>query len=292
MKKDNRWCLLCNPKNRTIYFHLDEKSGLPWIWCNKCNRGYSLQQYCNLAGISIEEFVNDGIEFAKEQDNEVNALAWPKNFIPLSDPRAEKGIEYLKSRGISTDGDMYFDIEEEGIVFPYYVGNHFCGAQIRFIEERVKDDGTKWKITTLPGTRLGMLMYGFNQTKLMAQVKRVVVTEGAFNSLCLQQAFNHTYGGISSHPWKFIALSGSGVSAHQAEVLKDFKDQEYTVVAAPDTDEAGFGMLNKLIDADAITHFAFTGDSTKDWNDLCKTMDKKDLVNYFLRQIKNVKDKE
>lgn len=288
MKHDKRWCLICNPRNRTIYFHLDEKTGLPWLWCNKCNRGYSLQQYCSIAGISVEDFIADGIELVKEQDNEVQAMAWPHHFIPLSDPRAHKGIEYIKSRGLDLDGDMYYDLDQDGIVFPYYYENVFCGAQVRFIEERVKEDGTKWKITTLPGTRLGLLFYGYAQNKFLPQTKAVVVTEGAFNAICLQQAFNHAYGSISTCPWKFIAISGSGVSSHQAETLRELKEQGYKVIAAPDTDEAGIAMYEKLKEANAISHYAFTGDESKDWNDMAKSMDKKSFAKWFMKQVQEI----
>lgn len=287
-KRDKRFCLICQPKNRTIYFHLDEKTGLPWLWCNKCNRGYSLTQYCAIAGIEVEDFVKDGIDIVQDQEDEVNALSWPSSFVPLSDPRAKKGVDYLSGRGINLDGDMYYDLEEEGIVFPYYFQNQFCGAQIRFIEERIKEDGSKWKITTLPGTRLGLLFYGYSQNKLLPQVKGVVVTEGAINSLCLQQAFNDTYGGISTCPWKFVAISGSGVSAHQAETLRELKEKGYKVIAAPDTDEAGISMLNKLKGANAITHYVFTGDTEQDWNDVSKTLSKKDFVKWFLKQVQIV----
>lgn len=288
MKHDKRVCLICRPNNRTIYFHQDEKTGAPWLYCNKCNRGYSLEQYCKIAGVDIEEFIKDGIEITKNQEDEVNVMAWPSNFVPLSDPRAKVGIDYLNSRKISSDGDMYFDLETEGVVFPYYFEKYFVGAQIRFIESRIKDDGSEWKITTLPGTRLGLLFYAYNQTKFLPQIKTIVVTEGAFNSLCLQQAFNNVYGGISNCPWKFIALSGSGVSSHQAETLLELREKGYKVIAAPDTDEAGLKMLEKLKEQNAITHYVFTGDTKKDWNDFSKEMDNKSLVQWFLRNIQNV----
>lgn len=287
MKKDNRFCLICQPKNRTIYFHLDEKSGLPWLWCNKCDRGYSLQQYCDIAGISVDDFIAGGIEIVKEQDDTVNAMAWPHNFIPLSDPRAEKGLEYIKSRGLTTDGDMYYDLEDEGIVFPYYVQNHFCGAQVRFLKERVNEDGDKWKITTLPGTRLGLLFYGWNQGKLLAQVKGIIVTEGAFNALSIQQALNKAYGGVSRSPWRVFACSGSGLSTFQAEALKELRDQGYKVIAAPDTDEAGFKMLKKMVEADCISHYVMSDDPSKDWNDLLKESGHDTLAKYIIKSIRS-----
>ena len=115
-----------------------------------------------------------------------------------------------------------------------------------------------------------------------------MVTEGAINSLCLQQAFNDTYGGISACPWKFLALSGSGVSTYQAETLRELKEKGYRVIVAPDTDEAGISMFSKLKDANAITHSAFTGDTEQDWNDVSKTLSKKEFAKWFIKQVQKV----
>lgn len=288
-------CLICKggKKNDCLYWHLDEKTGLPWVWCSgKCQRGYSLEQYCDIAGVDINEFIKNGIDLVKEvPSNEVQAMAWPSTFIPLSDPRAEKGVEYIKSRGLNIDGDMYYDLNEEGIVFPYYVENHFCGAQVRFLEERINEDGDKWKITTLPGTRLGLLFYGWNQGKLLAQVKGVIVTEGAFNALSIQQALNSLYGGLSRCPWRVIACSGSGVSEHQAETLKELKDRGIKVVCASDTDEAGIEMYKKLNKFQAITHYAFTGDTDKDWNNLLAEMGHQEFAKFIIKSIKSIDEK-
>lgn len=235
----------------------------------------------------MEQFLQ-GDFHAEEADDTVSAMAWPSSFVPLSDPRASKGVEYIKSRGLSLDGDMYFDLEDEGIVFPYYFENHFCGAQVRFLEERENEDGTKWKITTIPGTRLGLLFYGWNQFKFMAQIKGIVVTEGAFNALSIQQALNLAYGGMASNPWRVIACSGSGASELQKETLKDLKEQGYKVIAAPDTDEAGLNMCRKFAEAGSITHHAFTGDTEKDWNDMLKELGHKEFAKWFIQQVRPV----
>lgn len=289
-RKDNRWCKICNPRNRTLYWHTDEKTGKLWCWCNKCGRGYSLEEYCRIADINIEEFLSGDFQIEDGESNEVNAIAWPSTFIPLSDPRAKKGAEYLQSRGLLLDGDMYYDLEEEGIVFPYYYENHFCGAQVRFIKERTNEDGTSWKITTIPGTRLGLLFYGWNQSKLFPQIKGIIVTEGAINALSVQQALNEAYGGIANSPWRVFALSGSGVSSHQAETLKELKEKGYKIIAAPDTDEAGVHMLKKLQDEGSITHFVFTGDTSKDWNDLLKEIGRKELAKFIIKSIQDVNE--
>jgi hypothetical protein len=281
MKRDNRYCLICQPRNRTIYFHENE-DGKIWMWCNKCDRGYSLEQYCEIADIDMTEFLTGEFHMQEAKADEVTAMAWPHSFIPLSDPRAEKGVQYIKSRGLNIDGDMYYDINEEGIVFPYYVENHFCGAQVRFVEARVNEDGDVWKITTLPGTRLGLLFGMWNQGKLMPTIKGIVVCEGYFNALSLQQALNIKYGGISYNPWKFICTSGSGVSDHQAESLRTLKEKGYKVFGGFDTDEAGFKGLRKLIDANALTHFSSTGEVGVDWNDILKRDGHEALAKLFL----------
>jgi len=284
MNHDNRVCLVCRPKNRTIYFHKNE-DGTFWIWCNKCDRGYALHHYCKLADIDIKDFLEGKFSFEEARNNEVQALAWPKAFIPLSDPRAAKGVDYIKSRGLTLSGDMYYDMEEEGIVFPYYFENHFCGAQVRFIEPRVKDDGSLWKITTLPGTRLGLLFYGWQQEKFMGSVKAVIVTEGAFNAIAINQALNTLYGGIASSPWRAIACSGAGATAHHREALKELKDSGMKVVLAPDTDEAGKAMIEKYIRDEALTHIALCPDGKEDWNDLLKKMGHIEFAKFVLQSM-------
>lgn len=285
--KDNRYCLICRPKNRTLYWHKNE-NGTIWAFCNKCDRGYSLDQYCSDAGITKEDFIQGKFFFEENKEREVNALSWPHSFIPLSDPRAVKGVEYIKSRGLKTDADMYYDLDNEGIVFPYYLDNQFCGAQIRFIEERIKDDGSSWKITTLPGTRLGLLFGLWNQTKLMPNIKALVICEGYFNAVSLQQAFNIKYGGISNNPWKFICTSGSGVTDHQAETLKELKDKGLKVVAAFDTDDAGFKGIKKLHEKQCLTHLSVTGIVSTDWNDYLKNNDFSKLAELFIKNFQSI----
>ncbi len=233
----------------------------------------------------MTDFLTGDFHMQEAKEDTVEAMAWPANFVPLSDPRAAAGVEYIKGRGLTLDGDMYYDLHEEGIVFPYYVENYFCGAQVRFLKERVNEDGDVWKVTTLPGTRLGLLFYGWNQTKFMAQVKRIIVTEGAFNALSIQQALNQAYGGVSRSPWRVIACSGSGATELQREALKELKDQGYTVVIAPDTDDAGMKMYQKFIESGCATHYAFTGDTASDWNDKLKELGHKDFAQFVLRSI-------
>lgn len=286
--KDNRWCLICKPRNRTLYWHIDPDTKQLWCFCNKCDRGYSIQEYCFKADIDITDFLQGDFHYEEAKPNEVQAQAWPARFIPISDPRSEAAVKYINARGLTLDGDMYYDLDRHGIVFPYYLGNHFVGAQTRFIVPRKLENGDEQKMDTMPGTRLGLLFYGWNQSRFMGDVKGVIVTEGAFNSISINQALNIAYSGISRNPWRGISASGSGLSTHQAETLKELKNQGLKVVIAPDTDPAGQKMLNKAIEADAVTHYAITGDTDKDWNDVLKQMGHKEFAKFFINSIKKV----
>jgi DNA primase len=182
---------------------------------------------------------------------------------------------------------MYYDIERNGVVFPYYYDNHFCGAQTRFIVPRVHPDGEIQKMDTMPETRLGILFYGWNQSRFIGNVKGIIVCEGSFNAISINQALNAKYGGISNNPWRAISCSGAGATKHHQEELKKLKDEGFTVVIAPDTDAAGMKMLKKFKDGDAATHYALTG-CTEDWNDLFKKMGCQDFALFFLTKVQKI----
>lgn len=275
-------------KNDCLHWHIDPDTQDIWVYCvGKCQRGYSLRSYCYHAGLDLAEFLKGDFEFKEAASNEVNVLEWPSRFIPLSDPRSMPGVEYVKSRGLTPQGDMYYDLERDGIVFPYYFENSFCGAQTRYIKPKVYENGDVQKMDTMPGTRLGNLVYGWNQSKFIGNVKGVIVTEGAFNCISINQALNMAYGGINSNPWRAVACSGAGATKHQKEIFKELKDQGLKVVIAPDFDEAGMHMLKKFKEGDSCTHYALT-ESEQDWNDLLKDMGHIKFAKFFLKCIKNV----
>lgn len=283
-------CLICKDgrKNNCLHWHQDTETGDVWVYCvGKCQRGYSIRSYCYHAGISLPEFLKGEFEFKEAMPNEVSVMGWPNRFIPMSDPRSEPGVKYVQDRGLSLEGDMYYDVERNGIVFPYYYDNHFCGAQTRFVVPKVHEDGEVQKMDTLPGTRLGLLFYGWNQSRFIGDVKGVVVTEGSFNAISINQALNLVYGGIANNPWRAIACSGAGATKHHKEALKELKDQGLKIVIAPDSDEAGGAMLRKFNEAGAATHYAFTGE-TRDWNDILKVLGHKEFAKFFLSSIKIV----
>lgn len=284
---NHKKCLICNRKNDTLYYHKDADTGEIWIWCQgKCQRGYSLYSYCHQAGLSVKDFLNLKIDFEEAKINEVNAMSWSRNFKLLSDAAAVKGVEYLAKRGLKPAGDMYYDIDQDGIVMTYYMESTFVGAQVRFIEPRRLEDGSPWKITTLPGTRLGYLFWGWAQNPLPPTVKYVVVTEGAFNAAALQQALNSKFGAIIKNPYRCIATSGSGASDYQREKLKELIQSGIKVIAAPDSDEAGLKMLDKLMTSGACTHYALVIRDNADWNDMLLELGEDEMVKYFMSRIK------
>ncbi|NCX94496.1 MAG: hypothetical protein EBX40_07455, partial [Gammaproteobacteria bacterium] len=201
---------------------------------------------------------------------------------------AKPGVDYIRSRGLTLEGDMYYDIDREGIVFPYYYENYFVGAQTRFIVPKMLSDGEVQKMDTLPGTRLGLLFYGYSGGKFVHDYKGVIATEGAFNCLSIRQALNSAYGGVLNNPWLVVACSGSGATKYHQETLKEFKDSGLKVICAFDSDEAGFKGLKKLNEAGSITHYAITGDTSVDWNDKLKSIGHIELAKWFLRQVKKV----
>lgn len=281
-------CLICKRPNDTVYFHLDEETGDIFCWCCACQRGYGLTEYTYKGGVSLKEFLRNDIDFISATPNEVNSMAWPEWFIPLHDPRAKEGRDYVLSRGLIPAGDMYFDMDKRGIAFPCFFGQSFCGAQIRLLSPWKDKDGKETKMISLSGTRVGLLFYNWNQTPLFPHIKAVVTTEGAFNCLALQQSFDKAYGEVLKNPWKFMAMSGSGVTQHHSDCLLEFKAAGLKVVSAVDNDEAGLKALKKLTERQCVTHRALCEDTEEDWNDVLGRLGPDGLVSYFLSRVRSV----
>lgn len=285
-------CLICQRPRETIHWHVDPDTNEIWCYCvGRCQRGYSLYSYCAKAGLSVQEFLKNDFDFRESPPNEVNKMVWPRSFIPLSHPDARPGVDYIRNvRGLDPSDGIYYDTNKEGIVFPLFFSGVFCGAQIRFLKEWVDESGRPRKIDTLPGSRLGLLFFNWDQSDLLAHIRGLIVVEGAFDAIAIQQALNKAYGSVVLNPWRVVAGSGSGATNHQLETLHEMKDKGYKIICAPDVDEAGLGMLAKFKKADACTHYAFTGMNKVDWNDVWKTsQDPKDFMKWFFERVKNAK---
>ena len=281
-------CLICNRPNDTLHWHTDPDTGDIWVWCNgKCQRGYSLRSYCHTAGVDLQEFLSGDFDFQEATPNEVTRLDWPQHYVSLSDPRAIKGAEYIKSRGLELKGDMYFDLEKEAIVFPYYYSSVFVGAQTRLLTPWINKDGEETKILTMPGTRLGLVFYNWNQDPFVTNIKGIIVCEGAFNVLSIQQSLDKAYGGVLKNPFKVVATSGCGTTKHQMEKLRELKEAGKKIICAFDSDEPGLKGLSKLRKEDVITHYALVDDITKDWNDILVEQ-KDNFAKHFLDCIKPI----
>lgn len=286
---DTKKCLICQRSNNTLHWHKDPQTNEMWVYCiGKCQRGYSLRQYCYNANVKVQDFLRGDFDFQESAPNELQVMKWPLKFIPLSDPRAQAGVDYIKSRGLNLDGDFYYDLDREGIVFPYYFQDHFCGAQIRLLKTKINKDGDEQKIDTMPGTRLGMLFGMWNQSRFMTNVQVVGVCEGYFNALALQQAFNIQYGGLLKNPFKFICTSGCNVTKHHQEVLQELIGQGIKVIGAYDADQAGQEGISKMVETKSVTAFSSTLDEKNDWNDKLKEIGHKELAKLFLQNVTKV----
>jgi DNA primase len=294
MSVNTKFCLVC-AKNRgrprkkeTIYHNIDKSNGSIWVWCCACNRGWSINEYCYLSGVSLQDYLRNDFDFVEGKDNEVQKLDWPAWFVHLEDIRAKEGLSYVIQRGLEPKGPVFYDTDHGGIVFPYYFENVFCGAQIRLLRPWKDKDGGETKIFSLPGTKRSLLFYNWNQTPLMQHIKAIVVTEGAFNALSLQQAAEYVYGGVLTCPFKFIAISGSAISDHHIEVLKEYKDRGIKIIFATDNDEAGLKALKKAKESGCATHYSLVEEVGKDWNDKLIQLGKGQLMNHFLGLIKKI----
>lgn len=288
MSLDTKKCLICRRPNSTLHWHSGEDTGLPWVYCiGTCQRAYSIYEYTALAGLTLSEFLKNKFEFKEALPNEVQRMEWPDTFIPLFHERAKPGLDYIRGRGIEPDDGMYYDTARHGIVFPYYYDGVFVGAQIRLINPSQNEDGRK--IDTLTGTRTGLLFYGWDQSPLLPHIKGIIITEGAFNSICIKQAMTSVFGGLHATPWKCISTSGSGSTRHQLDVIKEAKESGLKIVLAPDSDKAGMQMFDKYIEAGALTHYAFTENSKIDWNDISRQMSSEEFVKWFMERIKVVR---
>jgi hypothetical protein len=228
------------------------------------------------------------IDFKEAVPGEVQKMEWPAWFLPLWDPRSKPGVDYLASRGLNIHDGVYYDGDSQGIVFPYFYDQVFVGAQIRFIEPRKFPDGSVQKIDTLPGSRLGLLFWQYNQTFIPSGVKNIVITEGAINAMSLQQAFQKTVSKELCSQFLFISTSGCNMSTHHVEAMKELKDRGYKVILAYDSDEAGIISLDKIKSKECVSHFSLSMDDELDWNDILIKKGPNVLVKTFLSNIRSI----
>jgi DNA primase len=158
---------------------------------------------------------------------------------------------------------------------PYFYHGTFCGAQIRFIKPKEN------KVVTLPGTRNSYLFYNWDQSPLYKS-KGLIICEGAFDAISLEQCFRHT----SLSNFKCISTSGSNLSDYQAEILRHVKDQGGHIILCPDSDPAGFNMLDKALKKGCITHFSLTKEKA-DWNDQYRMLGS-GLIDLFLTNLQKI----
>ena len=284
---NTKHCLVCKQARPVLYWH-EEESGDIWCWCCSCGKSYSLWEYCKLSGISPKELGKSEFAFEKGTPGEVQRIGWPAHFYEITHPKATVGADFVKSRGIRLEGDMYYDADYNGIAFPLYFEGYFCGAQIRLIEPwKVKGSTKKIKMITIPGTKSSLLMYNWDQAPFNRPYRGIIITEGAFDCLAIEQSLNDQYGPFKN-PWKVMAMNGSACSDHHLKTIKGLKDAGMTVVLAADYDKAGFKMMAEYKKADAITHIATTEEHKVDWNDKLKELGSKEFARFFIKRIAKI----
>ena len=64
-----------------------------------------------MAGVDLKSFLSGDFDFRESKNNQVQRMEWPRNFVALTDARAKPGVEYLKSRGLDVDIDIWYDTE-------------------------------------------------------------------------------------------------------------------------------------------------------------------------------------
>ena len=69
------------------------------------------------------------------------------------------------------------------------------------------------------------------------------------------------------------------------------KERGIKIILAPDSDQAGVKMLRKAMNANAITHYNMTMEDDIDWNDLLRSVGKKEFATHFLKSIKKCQQK-
>jgi hypothetical protein len=287
MIKNVNHCSVCKTERNVVYWNKpDSEKELPWCYCCACGRAYNIMEYCHLSEITLTELLNEKITFSTPPKNEVQRIAWPAGFIRINDSRAKKGLDYIISRGLSVEGDMFYDMDSNGVVFPLYFKGYFCGAQVRLLNPYTSPSGKETKMISLPGTRTSILIYGWDQGAILGHIKAIVIAEGAFNALSIQQSLNDLYGDILKNPFKCIALSGSAGSHHHLEIMKELKDRGYKIIMTSDLDPAGIKMLQTFTVADCLTHYAIMDrPNVGDWNDMLVKVGKKEFAKYFLGRI-------
>lgn len=258
----HRNCLVCKSDHQTLYWHLHINKGqkVVRVYCCKCAKIFTAQQYADAANIPIEsifdELSNDDFQ---DKPRNINSISLPSSFISILDPRAKEGREYLKKRGITIYPDLMYDLFRRGIAQILYRGDIIVGSQVRIIDPK---DGPK--VMSLKGTQRSLALWGWNGNDYLLQgVKVVFLTEGVFDALSIRLSFKN------NSTIRVISTLGCGTSKEQIELLQQIREKGIKLICAFDGDEAGvrgrnFLIKNKAIDG-YIDHPILL---EKDWNKL------------------------
>lgn len=158
---------------------------------------------------------------------EHQVMRYPFDFFSMDHPHAERGREYLSSRGISTEVAQKYDIRycptERRVIFPVKVGGNILGWQARAVyQTEVFDERGKRsapKILTSPGLqREHCLMW---QDSLLGS-EHCILTEGPVDALKCDGA-----GGA-------VATMGKAVATTQLDIIRSYGIKKLYIALDPD----------------------------------------------------------
>jgi hypothetical protein len=217
-KSDGRFrCFKCCTENGfsgNVEFAIIELTNIPLKVVRQSLYGNEYDQSSYL-DLKLKDFFDEE-DF---DDEEIKAevipeLTWPYTCIPILDPGAVRGLEYLQSRGIPPDiADCYkirYSPRERAVVFPAYVRGKLLGWQYRtidptrvLVDDVVIERPKAWSSTNLPRDKIFM----FADRLIGSEV--AVICEGPIDAIKA-----HKVGGN-------VAAMGKSISfAHVATVLR------------------------------------------------------------------------
>lgn len=186
-----------------------------------------------LYGDGIPEGIDLDISFDDFHEEEspvvIEEIEWPFGVIPFSHPAAQKGKEYLRSRGIPSNVASYYNIHywpaKRRVMFPVEVGGKLVGYQGRAI---FPTDGTPVpKILTSEGLRREhVLMFqdqlGVADPLSLDVVNHAILCEGPVDAI---KTFKCGGG---------VATMGKAVSRPQLDIIRNAGVKKVYVALDPD----------------------------------------------------------
>ena len=161
---------------------------IPILIVKKALYGNLIEQATAFIDIKADDFIDED-EVLEESIDNFTYIAWPNDFLELQYPAANRGVEYLKSRGITADIAKQYQIryspEKQALVFPILINNNLVGWQYRSILKELQVlNGTTintylkvWSSKDVPRDRVFMFEHRLHDSQ------QAILCEGPFDAL-------------------------------------------------------------------------------------------------------------